>query len=252
MSKNRYAIQLFSVKDELAMDMWGTLKTLKKMGFEAVEFFGEFGHTAQEYKAALDDAGLLCCGWHTPWENVQENVIMSTISFNKTIGNQNIIIPGLPYHMTCSKKAWMETCQQFNNIYEILSAYGMNLGYHNHDTEFTDMGGETALDIFLNNTHPDILLQFDCGNALAGNASIMNEYKKCADRLKTVHLKPYSIEHGGYATMMGEDDIPWQELLAAILQKNVTDWLIVEYESAKYHQFEGVHLFVNKLKDMMK
>lgn len=248
MCKNKLGVQLFSVHKELQKDMRHTLKTVKDMGYEGVEFFGGITHTVEEYKEALNEAGLVCCGWHTPWEALEDDRIMSTIAFNKAIGNENIIVPGLPHEMTCSKEAWKETCKKFNAVYDILSEHGMNFGYHNHNTEFTDLDGETAFDIFIKHTHPNIIFQFDCGNALDGKASVMDVYNKCADRLKTVHLKPYSLEDG-YATMIGEDDIPWKELVQSIKERNITDWIILEYESTKYEQFEGVRLFINGLKE---
>ena len=42
------ALQLYSVRDDMASDFEGTLKKVKAMGYDGVEFAGLFGHSAAE------------------------------------------------------------------------------------------------------------------------------------------------------------------------------------------------------------
>jgi sugar phosphate isomerase/epimerase len=88
MSKYNYGVELYSVKDELAKDMPGTLKKVKAMGYGGVEFFGGFIYPAADVKAAMDNAGVVCCGWHTPWSYVQDDLFDRTVEYFKTIGNK--------------------------------------------------------------------------------------------------------------------------------------------------------------------
>ena len=41
------AIQLYSVRDDAAADMRGTLQKIREMGYDGVEFAGLHGHTAE-------------------------------------------------------------------------------------------------------------------------------------------------------------------------------------------------------------
>lgn len=251
MSKIKYAVGLYSVRDELAMDMWSTLRTVKSMGYEGVEFFGRFTRTAQEIKAALEDTGLVCCGWHIPWEYLDESSIMATITYNKVMGNNNIVVPGLPKEMTCSREAWLNTAKEFDRVAKRLKDYGMRFGYHNHDTEFIPMDGEIPLYILLDNTGPDVGIQLDTGNALAGKANLMEIVEKYKDRLfNSIHLKPYSAENGGFHTMIGEDDTPWSDLMTRLKETGRVEWYMTEYEVPKYTQLEGIRLCLENLKDM--
>ena len=57
------AIQVYSVRDDAAKDLYSTLKSIKEMGYDGVELNYEHfikHHTAAELKAALDEAGLPC------------------------------------------------------------------------------------------------------------------------------------------------------------------------------------------------
>ena len=53
------ALQLYSVRDAMAEDFAGTIKKVKEMGYDAVEFAcGFFGYTGKEVKAKCDELGL--------------------------------------------------------------------------------------------------------------------------------------------------------------------------------------------------
>ncbi|MEE0839726.1 MAG: hypothetical protein U0L72_04135 [Acutalibacteraceae bacterium] len=54
MSKLPIGIQLYSVRDAMEADFAGTLKEIKKMGYDAVEFAGLFNNSADEVKAIID------------------------------------------------------------------------------------------------------------------------------------------------------------------------------------------------------
>jgi sugar phosphate isomerase/epimerase len=247
----KYGVQLYSVRDEFRKDMWGTLRKVKAMGYDGVEFFWEFSHTAQEVKAALDDTGLACCGWHTPWHYVQPSNLMATITYNKVIGNKEIAIPGLPGEMTNNKEAWFKTAKQFNDVAEKLAFYGMNLSYHNHADEFKNMEGDLPIYYFMDGTIPSIGLQLDNGNAFSAGADtdVYAPVTRYPGRMRTLHHKPYSIQNG-FATMIGEDDIDWPRFFALCDKHHNIDWHIVEYEDAKYTQLQGVELCLKALKKM--
>ena len=58
MKKFKVGLQLFSIRDAMEKDMDATLKAVKEMGYDYVEFAGYFGKSAEEVKAILDKYGL--------------------------------------------------------------------------------------------------------------------------------------------------------------------------------------------------
>ena len=250
---HKIAVQLYSVKDELAKDLWGTLRKVKCMGFEGVEFYGEFTRTAQEIKAALDDTGLECCGWHTPLHYVQPGNLIGTITYNKIIGNHEITIPGLPGDMTNSKAAWIETAMKFSEIGKKMANYGMKLSYHNHSEEFKNMEGDLPIHYLLDNSCSCVGFQFDNGNAYnAGpETDIYAPITRYPGRIRTVHHKPYSLKDG-FHTMIGEDSIDWKKFIELCDKHQNVEWHIVEYEcEEKYPQLEGIDLSIKALKKIV-
>ncbi len=250
--KQRFGLELYSVRNDLAKDLLGTLQAVKDIGYEAVEFFGGFTHPAEEVAAALKKTGLICCGWHTPFEAVQDDKLDATIAYNKTIGNRFIIIPGLPEQCTESPEAWKKTAEFFNELSKKLTLQGMVTGYHNHSAEFEKLDGQTPYDIFFDNTDNAVVMQLDNGNALSGGADVCVYVRKYAGRARTVHLKPYSLKDG-FDTMIGRDDIPWAEFMSLCADIGGTEWYIVEYESETlYKPMEGVRLCLEALKQMQR
>ena len=249
---NFYALELYSVRDELKKDLWGTLRKVKKMGFDAVELFGEYDHTAQELRAALDDTGLICCGWHTPWHYVQPSSLLTTVTYNKVLGNTDIVIPSLPSERTCSKDAWLETAAMFERIADKLADYGMHLGYHNHKAEFVELEGDIPFNYLFDNTK-NIGMQLDNGNALSAGPKpdVYNALKRYPGRAKTIHLKPYSHEKG-YNVMTGEDDIDWGKFFSLCYEYQDVEWFIIEYEadSSLFPPMEGVERTLKALMEM--
>ncbi len=58
MKKFKVGLQLYSVRDKMEVDMENTLKQVKEMGYDYVEFAGYFEKNAEEVKGILDKYGL--------------------------------------------------------------------------------------------------------------------------------------------------------------------------------------------------
>lgn len=248
----RFGLELYSVRDDLSRDFLGTLKAVKEIGYEGVEFAGAFVHPAEEVAAALKQTGLVCCGWHTPFDCLQDDKIDATIAYNKKIGNRYIIVPGVWGEYSSSAAAWLKTAGIFNEISKKLTLQGMVTGYHNHDAEFRTLDGQIPFDVFFGNTDKAVVMQLDNGNAMSGDADVCALIRKYPGRAKTVHLKPYSRREE-FDTMIGSDDIPWTEFMGLCASVGGTEWYIVEYESETlYKPLDGVRLCLEALKKMQK
>ncbi len=258
MARIPIGLELYSVRHDLEKDALGTLKAVAEMGYEGVEFAGPPKHEAAEIKAMLDETGLKICGWHTPFNMVQDDALEQTIEFNKTIGNPFIIVPGIPGHLVDTREKWIEMAGFFNALADKLAPHGLATGYHNHHTEFTEMDGETPWDALFSRTKPEVIMQLDFGNALSGGGDCPAILRRYPGRARTVHLKPYTVKLGeedrcaGFRPLIGEDDIPWAECFELCETIGGTEWYIVEYESDAYEPLTAVEKCLQALKAMGK
>ncbi len=246
-------VQLYSVRHDLEKDLRGTLQAVAEMGYAGVEFFGFPKHPAGELRALLKEFGLACCGWHTPFELVQDDKLEETIAFHKELGNKYLIIPGIPDELRRSRADWLKLAEFFNGLSDKLAPHGMVTGYHNHSVEFVALDGEKPWDTFFQNTKQPIVMQFDLGNAMVGGADVLSVLQKYPGRATTIHLKPYSREagkdnpHDGYRPLIGDDDVPWQEVFE-LCEAGGTEWYIIEYESDAFPPLEAVKRCLDGLK----
>jgi sugar phosphate isomerase/epimerase len=250
MGKLPIALQLYSVREEAAKNLPYVLEEVAKMGYDGVEFAGYYGHNAQEVRQWLDANGLKCEGAHLGIDTLLGDALAATVEFQATLGNRFLIVPGLPAVRTATKAAWRETAGLMNEISDKLAPHGMRTGYHNHHTEFLPMEGELPWDIFFGNTKPEVIMQFDVGNALHGGGHAAPFLKAYPGRAQTVHVKEYSATND--KALIGEGDVDWNEIFELCETIGKTEWYVVEQESYAYPPLECAAKCLQNLRAMGK
>jgi len=253
MAKIPIALQLYSVREDCARDLSGTLEAVADMGYDGVEFAGYYGRSAEELRRLLDDLGLKVAGTHIGIDTLLGDELNRTIEFNRTLGNKFLIVPWLPEERRNSKAAWLETARLMNEIAEKLKPEGMRVGYHNHAIEFQPINGETPWDIFFGATVPEVVMQLDTGNAMHGGVSpdgVLDILKRYPGRAVTVHLKEFSSTNKD--ALIGEGEMKWKEFFSLCETIGGTEWYIVEQESYPLPPLECARRCLENLKEMMR
>lgn len=251
MNRIPIALQLYSVREACQADFPATLKAVAEMGYEGVDFAGYYGVDAATIRTMLDDLGLQVAGCHTALSTLQGEELAKTVAFNRTLGNQYLIVPGLPEEYRNSAAAWRRTADVFNEIAEKLEPEGMYTGYHNHFVEFAAYeGGQTGWDILASNTGPRVVMQLDLGNALHGGGDPVTYLERYPKRALTVHLKEYA--HDKELVLIGDGDVAWDAVFDVVEDQGVTDWYIVEQENYPYPPLESCARSLEALKGMGK
>ena len=184
------ALQLYTVRDHLAEDFEGTLKAVKAAGYDYVEPAGMLGHTCEEFKAALDAAGLKAVSSHVPLAEMAENPEKVIADYAK-LGIKYVVVPYLPEELRYGTDKFDSTLADIAKIAKCAKACGMQLLYHNHDFEFTKTAdGRYALD-YMYDTVSELATELDVCWVRVGGACPVEYLKKYADRAPVVHLKDY-------------------------------------------------------------
>jgi sugar phosphate isomerase/epimerase len=253
------AVGLHSIHEACEADLPAALAAVAEMGYEGVEFAGYYGHEVEELRRLLDHAGLRAVGTHTWYEygslvgpGAEEHVAQA-VSDSHVLGSKLLI--GLGRRAFSGKdrerrKGWIEQAELYNELARRLAPDGLRVAYHNHAFEFdTVIGGETAWEILTDHLSPEVVLELDTGGAYAGGADVLATLEGCAGRARAVHLKPHSRAEGT-RPLIGEDDLPWEEILELCRTVAGTEWAIVEYESDGYPRMEAVRRCVAALREM--
>ena len=250
MAKIPIALQLYSVREDCARDLPGTLKAVAAMGYVGVEFAGYHDRDAAELRKMLDDLGVRAAGTHTGLDTLLGDQLEQTVAFNRTLGNRFLIVPGLPEERRSSRAAWLETARIMNEVAEKVKPAGMRVGYHNHMIEFEPMEGEAPWDTLFGAAAPEVVMQFDTGNAMHGGADPVAVLQRYPGRAATVHLKEFSRD--GEPRIVGEGDVQWDEVFRLCETTGGTEWYIVEQEQYPYPPLESAERCLENLREMGK
>jgi sugar phosphate isomerase/epimerase len=230
-TKPRIGVQLWSVKDEIKQDFEGTLAKIAQLGFQGVEFAGEFGPYKDNpagLKAFLDKNKLACAGAHTQFDKLAADQIDATTAFYKTLGCNNLIISMDKRAFTVDGAA--EVSKELAALTGKLASRGMNIGYHNHAEEFAGDVGKTPWDNIARNTPKATILQQDVGWTTAAGKDPIAYVKKYPGRTVSTHFKAKFGPGQSGTPIIGQDKTDWAGLAKAARTVGGTDWLIIEQE----------------------
>jgi len=230
----RIALQLYSVRRSCGKDFDGVLEKVAKMGFSGVEFAGyhKYGGKPKELKKKLDDLNLVAACTHIGTGSfTNPKSIQKTIDFHKAIGCKYLVAPG--DGSFCHPERSKKLADDFNKAAETLKKVGMYCGYHNHSREMKKAAGEETkswFDLFAERTSQDVVLQQDVGWTVHAGADPVGFIKRYPGRYKVQHFKPAMVKGKGTRPIIGDDAVPWKEVIAASYEVGGAEWFTIEQE----------------------
>lgn len=226
------SVQLWSIKDDVAKDFEGTLKKLKAMGFQGVEFAGSFGAYANDpkgLKAFLDKTGLKASGAHVHFDKLSPENFDATVAFYKAIDCKYLIIP--MDARAATPEGAKAVAADLEAVQKKLAAHGMQTGYHNHKVEMLGDNGKTPWDVIGTGTSHEVILQQDVGWTEVAGKDPVDFVKAYPGRTITTHYKAAAPEKGNPENaIIGQDTTDWKALINANKTVGGTLWLVVEQE----------------------
>jgi sugar phosphate isomerase/epimerase len=239
MSRNAFAahhehiplgIQLWTVKDEAAKDLEGTLRKVYAAGFREIEFAGFYGKTAAETGKLLKDIGFSLVSMHanaTAISKTGDQIIADA----RTLGLKYVVCssPGvtpekekLPWEermKSVDLDDWKWNADLFNKFGRQVSDAGMTFGYHNHSAEFKKFGDQTAFDwLFANTDAKHVKIELDVGWVVVAQqdpVALLNQYK---DRVIALHVKDVakrvSADKEPASVALGEGVVDWKKVIS--------------------------------------
>lgn len=86
------AVQLYSVRDEMEKDFYGTIQKMKDLGYDGVEFAGLFGEEPEKIKAFCEEIGIIPISAHVPYYDMLKNP-EAVLSDYAEIGCKYVVVP---------------------------------------------------------------------------------------------------------------------------------------------------------------
>ena len=226
------SVQLWSVKDDVAADFEGTLTKIAAMGFQGVEFAGNFGKYANDAKGLkkfLEKTGLKASGAHVPFEKLNAEHFEATVAFYKAIDCYYLIIP--MDHRAQTAEGAKAVAKDLADLEKKLKPHGMYIGYHNHKIEMMGETGKTPWDVIGTGTVDAVILQQDVGWTEVAGKDPLDFIRAYPGRTITTHYKAAAPEPGNKEhPIIGQDSTDWKALVETNKAIGGTLWLVVEQE----------------------
>jgi len=246
-------LELYSVRDELAKDLNGTVTAVAKMGYEVVEFYAPYYSWTPEYargvRKLLDDLGIRCRSTHNSAESFTPEGLPKAIELNKILGATYIVMasPGRVNGLD----GWKKVGERLTIAHDRLKPLGMRAGYHNHKPEWVAVEGKRPLEVIAASTPKEVALQLDVGTCLEGGSDPVAWIKANPGRIKSLHCKDWSAAQGkGYRVLFGEGDAPWKAILKAAEATGGVEYYLIEQEGSRFPSLETAQRCISAWKQM--
>jgi sugar phosphate isomerase/epimerase len=173
----------------MVADFEGTLAAVGAVGFEEVEFFGTFGRTPSQVRAALDSAGLASPSALLPFAAIEGGWPKVLDDAAKT-GQRYAVVVSIPAEERRTWDQWKRIGDRFNQAGEAARAAGLRFGYHNHDFEFVPLDDRIPYDVLLEATDPALVAhELDLYWIAKGGQDPFAYLERYRGRFELVHVK---------------------------------------------------------------
>src|SRR5271156_3102350 len=142
-------LQLYTVRDQTAKDLPGTLKKIRAVGYEQVETFGDsYTYPASQLKGMIQAAGLRAPSGHFDYETLP-----GKMQYASQLGLKWVVCPFIPETMW-TLEGFHAAASKFNEFGRRAKDLGMQFAFHNHNYEFATRGsnGKTGFAVLLQET----------------------------------------------------------------------------------------------------
>ncbi|MEK8128323.1 TIM barrel protein [Paenibacillus filicis] len=244
--KQKFAVQLYTLRNECEKDFPGVLRQLRQMGWAGVELAGLYSYSAEEISEVLQETGLQTAGMHVSFQRLSselESVLKEAQLFKTT----TLICPSVPHELR-NEEGYRQFRNQLNDIAREIRQDGYTLSFHNHAFEFeTNVDGRNALEYLLEPSADNaILAEIDVywvKKAGKNPAAFICPYSY---RMPTMHVKDMTNdEHRTYAEI-GTGVIDFDPILIWGEQNGVA-WYIVEQDVCQGNPMDCVNTSLKNL-----
>lgn len=248
--ENKFAAQLFTVREELKEGIRPLFKKLKEQGWAGVQISAlPEGYDPKEVALALEENDLQAAGMHVSLDRLELD-LEAVLKEADLYGTKDIICPfiGPEFRSEAGYKKLKESLNQVAH-----QAPGYRIGYHNHDFEFeTNIDGKDALAYLLDPAQDNkISAEIDVYWVKKGGADPLEYIQPYANRMPIIHLKDMTNDERQTFAEVGEGVIDFIPLLKWG-EANGVEWYAVEQDVCERPPLECLETSLMNLKKMAR
>lgn len=213
------------------------LYTLREMDAtmpEILEAVGEAGYDGVEFAHRILDADIDACAEvmaeydldaaaaHVGIDELEDGV-PNADAYEK-LGVERLVVAYLGEEHFESEMAVAETAETLDELALTAADAGFEVGYHNHEHELVEVGGQHALEALMEETER-VVFELDVGWAHAGGADPAGIIENHGARIPLAHLTDVTAD--GESAELGEGEVDLESIVA-VAERFGVDWYVYE------------------------
>jgi sugar phosphate isomerase/epimerase len=233
------ALQLYSLREELAKDFERIVRRVAEMGYIGVEpWSGAFASITPQAAAQLfKDLGLQVIASHVDMPEGENTQKMLDIASG--LGIKRVIVASLPPEDYASVEIIQRTCERLNQASAVAKEHGLELLYHNHWQEYGPVdGGRSGYQVMLQYLNPDIRFEVDTYWVKAAGHDPAAVLKELGARVPMLHIKDGPAVRGQPMTAVGDGTLDIPGIIHA--GEPYAEWMTVEIDRCATNMLTAV------------
>ena len=247
---SKISLQMYTMrehtKDMAALD--STLGKLKEIGFEILQYSIPQHFDAKEVKKLFNKHSLKNDSVFCPVLFLEEksgSIIEQCEMFN----TKYVRVESIPNGLSSTAAGYKMFAHYLNEVTGELKKNGIKLLYHFHAFEFKRFGDKTGIEVFLEESDPEVIQIIPDTHWIQSGGKNINEFfEKYKDRYDYVHTKDFGIGDMGSTwearpikfAPVGEGNLDWEAIISQLKSYDVKSYAIEQDDCYGRDKFECV------------
>jgi sugar phosphate isomerase/epimerase len=258
-------LQLYTIRDAMALDVPGSLKKVADIGYKYLELADYnkdtrkfYGYEPVQFKKLANDLGMEVLSSHAQVEGegiTLDNARMMAEDHAK-LGVKYCLQPWIVEEMRTTLDSYRRMAANWNQIGKITKEFGIQFGYHNHNFEFGPVEGKIPyFDVMLADLDKDLVtMELDMFWTTKAGYNPVEIIKKYPGRFQLFHMKDMYTKEAPFFEVIKDDIAPvgagvinFREIIAV---KDIAGmkYMVVEEDQSKNNTiFEDIKTSLTNL-----
>ena len=222
-AEREYGVQLYHLREQMAVDPLGTLGQVKQAGFDSVEYVGTYSVPQERLCEETRSLGLDVAAVHADWRQLRDDPAAAVASAKAACAD-TIMLAWIPPEERQALAQWREWIAFLNVAASEAKSQGLAFAYHPHDFEFIAIDGVRPIDLMLADFSPLIALELDTYWAQKGGQDPLEFLRENEGRITHLHLKDYAADRSMADVGSGTLDFP--AILAEARRQGIRHYIV--------------------------
>jgi len=227
--------QTWPVREMIAKDFPGTLKSLATAGFQAIELCSPAGYSDEgfggltkykgsELKKIINDAGLTCVSSHFGMDELRQNQD-ERIAWAKDLGLTQMLVASLGGPKNPTLDDVKRAADEYNKMGDKAAKAGIQQGLHNEEFELSTVDGKRTYDVLFDVLDPKLVkFQFQVSTVSRGYYAA-EYFKKYPGRFVSMHVQGWSATDKKIAPV-GQDSLDWKNIFSTAKVGGIKNYFV--------------------------